>query len=60
MTEEPVTQSKKNILTTTSALTHTNRFRKRLNSLNARLNSLFLSQRAIIKSTYILQKSTKT
>ena len=48
MTEDSVTQSNKNIVTETAALTHTIRFRKRLNTLNARLSSLILSQRKLI------------
>ena len=40
MTEEPVTQSKPNIVTATAALTHRIRFKSRLNYYNARLNSL--------------------
>ena len=40
MTEDIVTQSKPNIVTTTAALTHKIRFRKRLNYYNAQLNSL--------------------
>ena len=60
MTKGTVTQSKPNIVTATAALTHTIRFRKRLNSLSARLTSLILTQRALMQSTYILQTSTET
>ena len=45
MTQDPVTQPKKNVATATAALTHRLRFSKRLNS---RLTSLIQSQRSLI------------
>ena len=51
MTEDTMTQSKPNIVTSTAALTHKIRFRKRLNYYNARFNSLM---------AHFLQSSTKT
>ena len=48
MTQDPLTQTKKNIVTATAALTHRIRLSKRFNSFNSILNSLILSRLLLI------------